>query len=336
MKKFKNIIRAGLFLIIISFTLISGSIYGQDPQLSQFYSAPLYLGPSFAGSEGLPRVGLNFRAQWVQLPHPFLTTSLFADHYIDKYKLGIGLMIMNDDAGGLLNSTYISTQYSYRIGIGKKTFFVPGLQVQYFTKRINTSELLFSDQIFNGEVLPVSIESIDKNKFSHFDFAVSGLVFSERYWIGITGNHLMKLNANLPDKQEYASFLFSAYGGATLNIASRKLLRNNTKTITPAFHYKSQDKLHQLDLGIYMINYPYMLGLWYRGIPVITNTYTRDGITLLAGLQTGMLSIAYSYDFTLSKLISTTGGSHEISLKYKFPPQQSRRKKIGAVPCPHF
>jgi len=313
------------------------SLKAQDPQLSQFYSAPLYLGPSFAGAEGIPRVGLNFRAQWIQLPDPFLTTSVFADHYIEKYKLGIGLMVMNDAAGGLLNSTYISTQYAYRIDLGKNFYFVPGLQAQYFTKRINTDKLLFSDQIFDGEVLPGgSIESIDKTRYGHFDFAVSGLIFNEKFWFGITENHLMKLNANLPDKEEYSSLMFSAYGGATFNISRRRLLSANPKTITPAFNLRIQDKLQQLDLGIYMINSPYMLGLWYRGIPVITNTYTHDGISLLIGLQAGMLSVSYSYDFTLSKLVSTTGGSHEISLLYKFPPQQSRRKRIHAIPCPHF
>lgn len=326
-----------VLLVIATSSGRSAVLYGQDPQLSQFYSAPLYLGPSFAGSEGLLRIGLNFRAQWLQLPDPFITTSIYADHYIEKYKLGLGLVILNDDAGGLLNSTYISTQYSYRISLGKNTYFVPALQAQYFTKRINTEKLLFSDQIYDGEILPGgSIEAIDKDRYGHFDFAFSGLIFNEKYWAGITANHLMKLNSNLPNKEEYASLMFSAYGGATFNITRRRLLSANQKTITPAFHFRMQDKMQQLDLGIYMINSPYMLGLWYRGIPVITNTYTHDGITLLAGIQTGMLSIAYSYDFTLSKLVSTTGGSHEISLKYKFPPNQSRRKKIGAVPCPHF
>jgi type IX secretion system PorP/SprF family membrane protein len=311
-------------------------VSGQDPQLSQFYSAPLYLGPSFAGSAGVPRVGMNFRAQWVQLPQSFITTSVFADKYIEKYKLGTGLSVMHDNLGGLMNSIYISTQYSYRISFGKKWHFVPGIQAQYFSKKINSSALVFSDQIINGEVMPSTIETYDNERYHHFDFAVSGLVFNDKSWFGFTGNHLMKLNKHIPDQQDYSPFLFSAYGGIVIDLMNRAHITKTEKNISVTFNYKTQENLHQLDLGLYHTNAPFMLGIWYRGIPVVTNTQTRDAITLLAGYQTGPFSFAYSYDFTLSRLINATGGSHEISVNYKFESLQNRRKKIRAIPCPHF
>jgi type IX secretion system PorP/SprF family membrane protein len=311
-------------------------VSGQDPQLSQFYSAPLYLGPSFAGSEGVPRMGMNFRSQWVHLPQPFITSSVFADQYIEKYKLGAGFSIMYDDAGGLLNSLHLSTQYSYRINVGNKWYFVPGIQAQYFTKKMNSSALVFSDQIVEGKILGSSIEYYDDTRYHHFDFAVSGLAFHDRWWLGVTGNHLMKLNQNIPDQQEYVPFLFSAYGGVVFDMLGRAHLTKVKKNITVAFHYKTQEQLHQLDLGLYHVTSPFMLGIWYRGIPVISNTQTRDAITLLAGYIAGPLSFAYSYDMTMSKLINTTGGSHELSVNYKFENSQKKRKKIRAIPCPQF
>jgi type IX secretion system PorP/SprF family membrane protein len=327
-----------LVMLIIAGCYYKGSIaMAQDPQLSQFYSAPLYLGPSFAGAAGVPRIGTNIRAQWVHLPNPYLTTSLYGDKYFEKYKLGAGLSIMNDDAAGLMNSMYISTQYSYRITIRQRWNLVPGIQAQYFSSKINSGNLVFYDQIIGGEVLPTTVETVDDSRHHHFDFALSGLVFSDRYWFGITGNHLMKLNQNIPNKEDYAPFLFSAYGGIVFDMLSHAHITKTEKNITVTFHYKTQEKLHQLDLGLYHTNAPFMVGIWYRGIPVISNTQTKDALTLLLGYQTGPVSFAYSYDFTMSKLINSTGGSHEISINYKFVnPNTNRRKRIHAVPCPHF
>jgi len=308
----------------------------QDPQLSQYYSTPLYLGPSFAGSTGMTRVGMNVRAQWIQLPGSFITTSLYADKYIDKYKLGTGVSIMYDDAGGLMSSLYLATQYSYRISLGNKAYFVPGIQAQYFSKKINSEALIFGDQIFNGEVMPASIENMENNKYHHFDFALSGLVFSDRYWFGFTGNHLMKINQNLPDYQDFASLLISAYGGMTFDLNDSRHISRSEKSLTGTFYYKTQDQMHQLDLGVYLTNHPYMLGVWYRGLPLVSNTYNKDAITFLAGIQFGSLSIAYSYDLTLSRLVNSTGGSHEISAICKIPNPTGRNRRIHAVPCPQF
>lgn len=335
----KALLKFKYSLLLLMLACLNSNMYvvsGQDPQLSQFYAAPLYLGPSFAGSAGIPRIGMNFRAQWVQLPESFNTTSFFADKYIEKYKLGAGLSVMHDDAGGLMNSFYISTQYSYRINLGKMWHFVPGIQAQYFSKKINSSALVFSDQIINGEIMPSTIETYDDDRYHHFDFAISGMVFSDKYWFGITGNHLMKLNQHLPNQHDYAPFLFSTYGGITFDLLSRAHITKTEKNISVTFHYKTQENLHQLDLGLYHTNAPFMLGLWYRGIPVVSNTYSKDAITLLAGFQTGPLSFAYSYDLTLSRLINSTGGSHEISVNYKFETPHNKRKKIRAIPCPQF
>jgi hypothetical protein len=94
--------------------------------------------------------------------------------------------------------------------------------------------------------------------------------------------------------------------------------------------------MQQLDVGLYLTNQPWMLGIWYRGLPVISNTYTKDAITLLGGINIGAFSVSYSYDLTMSKLVNTTGGSHELAVIYKFANPTGRNKRIRAVPCPHF
>jgi hypothetical protein len=63
-----------------------------------------------------------------------------------------------------------------------------------------------------------------------------------------------------------------------------------------------------------------------------------DAIIGLVGIKTKQLHIGYSYDFTISNLISSSGGAHEISIVYEFTSFSigTTRRKIHAIPCPEF
>ena len=113
-----------------------------------------------------------------------------------------------------------------------------------------------------------------------------------------------------------------------------RLLKPVDETISMAFLFKSQEQNKQLDLGLYWYKYPLILGLWYRGIPPY-NSDRGDAIALLVGFKTKYVHIGYSYDFTVSKLINSTNGSHEISLIYEFK-VTPRKRKPHAIPCPEF
>jgi Type IX secretion system membrane protein PorP/SprF len=63
--------------------------------------------------------------------------------------------------------------------------------------------------------------------------------------------------------------------------------------------------------------------------------FNRDAFTILTGLKMKNLSVGYSYDFTMSKLITQTGGSHEISLSYSFRMKPIKHKP-KMMPCPEF
>src|SRR3954471_14488121 len=87
-----------LFTVFILVT--TQTVTAQDPQFSQFYAAPLYLNPAFAGSTGQARAGLNYRNQCPAIDANFTTMSAFFDYYIEDKKSGVG-MIMTRDVEGL-------------------------------------------------------------------------------------------------------------------------------------------------------------------------------------------------------------------------------------------
>jgi type IX secretion system PorP/SprF family membrane protein len=127
---------------------------------------------------------------------------------------------------------------------------------------------------------------------------------------------------------------YSIFGGVKF-LRPEKLLRPIPTSIQLAFMYKQQAQYRQLDLGVYWYHSPLVAGLWYRGIPLYKEVFNRDAFTLLLGIKAKDMNIGYSYDFTISKLITNTGGAHEISISYMFK-IKAIKHKIKMVPCPEF
>ncbi|MBE0667810.1 MAG: type IX secretion system membrane protein PorP/SprF, partial [Bacteroidales bacterium] len=71
------------------------------------------------------------------------------------------------------------------------------------------------------------------------------------------------------------------------------------------------------------------------GIPFVTSQ-AGDAVIGMVGIKTDQLNIGFSYDFTISNLITSTGGAYEISLIYSFTSEKLRNRKVHAIPCPEF
>lgn len=128
----------------------------------------------------------------------------------------------------------------------------------------------------------------------------------------------------------------SAYGGYKF-IVGQSLLSQLEQSITVAFNYRNQALMQQLDMGIYYHQFPFMVGLWYRRIPVIRSVKSHDAITISAGAEIKQFVISYSYDLTISTLVTSTGGAHELGLIYNFDWYNgNKRRRMGSVPCPKF
>jgi hypothetical protein len=62
----------------------------------------------------------------------------------------------------------------------------------------------------------------------------------------------------------------------------------------------------------------------------------NDAVILLVGYKTRQFNIGYSYDFTTSRLITSTGGAHEVSISYTFSGPKQKKRTNKMVPCPEF
>lgn len=328
-----------IIYILIFFS--SAIAYGQDPQFSQFYSNYLYLAPSFTGLTENNRLSTNYRNQWPEIPNGFVTYSVSFDKYFEKFRSGLGILVIQDVAGtGRLHTVNIGINYAYDFKISERWHVRPGMNLLYTERGINFNALLWNDQISASGNSPTTSEMNPMDRVGDIDFSSSVLGYSDRFWFGVTVDHILRPNQSFyfyegaADNPAKVPVKYSFFGG-TKFIKNESLLRPVPTTFQIAYLFKAQEKFRQLDIGVYWYRSPVVLGFWYRGIPLYKEVFNRDAFTILTGYKLRNLSIGYSYDFTLSKLITRTGGSHEVSLSYYFKTKKFKRKP-KMLPCPEF
>ena len=321
--------------VIIFLLVIFRSLSGQDPQFTQFYANPLYLAPSFAGATQSDRIATVYRNQWATVPGAFVTTSFSYDHFFESVNSGVGVLLTRDLAGSAgLSFTNVGLQYSYDIKINQLFYIRPGIHVNYTQMGINYQDMIWNDQLTASLPGASTIESPGEELKADIDVSTSVLAYSDRFWFGFGVDHLLKPNDGLWNNNAELPMRFNAFGGYQI-FKKGELLSPVDETISLAMYFRHQDVSNQLDLGVYWYKAPIMLGAWYRGIPFLSNDPRGDAVAFLIGYKMDGIRVGYSYDFTISNLISSTGGSHEISVIYEFS-FANKKKSRRLIPCSEF
>ena len=324
-----------IYLLVLSFITFIDS-FGQDPTFSQFYANALYLSPSFAGATNEYRFALNYRNQWPAVPGVFNTYSISFDKALTSFNSGIGVLATYDVAGsGNLSTTNIGLLYSYDFNVNKDWHIRPGVNFKFYYLGLDIGKLVFNSQITGSGVSP-SVTPPPFDNVADVDFATSALVYNESTWAGLTLDHLLKPKTSFYGDASTVPIKLNLYGGTQI-LKKTRLRVKMQEVMSVAMNFQKQGKFYQTDLGLYYFKNPLIFGLWYRGIPLVTSQ-AGDAIIGLIGIKTAQLHIGYSYDFTISNLISSTGGAHEISLVYEFNNLSlgQLKKRIKAIPCPEF
>jgi type IX secretion system PorP/SprF family membrane protein len=342
MNYLKRMLLAGLCVLC----LVPERVAAQDPEFTQFYAAPLYLNPAFAGSARCPRVALNYRNQWPALSKTFITYAASYDQHIDGISGGLGILVLNDKAGeGTLNTTNISAIYSYQLNVSRDFSIRLGLQATYVQKKLNWDKLFFGDMIDPryGYIYQTQENRPDDSK-GFADFSAGVIGYSSKVYGGVAVNHLtqpdeafivegsselpMKITAHLGAMLPVGN-TYGGYRGSSVN-------RDEGTWISPNALYQQQASFNQLNLGFYVIKSPLVGGLWYRGNFGKESFISSESFVALLGVQKGMFKFGYSYDVTISKLTNNaTAGSHEISFGIQFE-CRPKKKRFRTINCPSF
>ena len=338
-------------IALVAILLSSVGSKAQDAQYSQFYAAPLYLNPAFAGNQGpqMASVGGNYRNQWPGAQATFITYATYFDYFFEDIRSGVGAIITRDVEGfSGLSNIQGGLQYAYQIPLTQKLTARAGMHVGAIYKTADLSGLIFGDQLNpdgsitgspTGELFPTG------NRVWMLDLATGFLLYSERFWLGTSVWHLNRPNQSVVGGDSPLRMKTSVHVGYKIPIRMGmylvgKNIDGQERSVSLTAQYKHQGAFQQLETGAYLTLEPMVFGLWYRGIPVTNQTgrINNDGIVALVGITHEGFSMGYSFDYTLSQVSIVSGGAHEISLAYNFflgnrrkPPLNVRR-----IPCPRF
>ncbi len=180
----------------IAFVLYGISTAAQDPFFTQFYNNPLYLNPAFAGC-GMRelRYTFNSRLQWAKLPDPLTYHSASADMYLRGGNMSAGFLINHFREGYLRTSTasaILAKGFGTSFEECRPWFLNFAFQVGYGRKSVNTSKLLFADQIDESGINGFSSEAeiLQTGGKSYFDMGFGFLFTTGRVMAGAAGHHL--------------------------------------------------------------------------------------------------------------------------------------------------
>lgn len=320
-------------------------LFSQDVEMSQYFTAPLHLNPAMAGVSYGPRAMINYRNQWSGLGDGFnggyTTYMAGADMFIDKIRGGIGLHFVGDQVMNNLYGTYkVSLTYAQQIKFNRKMALRIGVQGTYIHSRIKWNELLWTDMInpYTGFYNNISVRNPTSEptpgvtSLNTGEFGAGLLFFMEKFYIGFAANNL------LMHKESFAQGVdarvpmrFAVHLGSNLNVKHRASARYNI-WVSPNVLFVNQGMAFQTQ-ATFLAGVSFMyFGLAYRNV-----VYNSDAVIGHLGFRKGKFRVGYSYDYTISKLMNKTGGTHELSFTFNWTGEDNSlnsRKNSGYIDCP--
>jgi type IX secretion system PorP/SprF family membrane protein len=313
-------------------------LHAQDIHFSQYFNAPLGLGPGTAGQfDGQYRVNALFRQQWRSVTVPYRTFALGGDAR-DAFRvggLGLGAWLYNDRAGdSRLQRTHLSlaASWAFRFGANKDQSLTPGLQFGLTSIALDTRALSFDAQ-YNGFYYDPSAdngERFGRDAMLHPDLH-AGAVYRHqpsRRELVQAGIGLFNLtNPRIGFLGEPGSPLDTR---AVLHLITTFPVHRRWD-LQPMLQFMAQGTFREFDLGAnarYILNDRFGLD---RALLLGVHGRAGDAGYLFAGVQHDDLTMGLSYDINLSDLVpaSRNRGGIELSVVRVFrqrPPVPVRFK----------
>lgn len=321
--------------------------HAQDAQFAQYFTAPMYINPALTGSleydvkDPMSKFRYTFqaRSQW----NNYRSTLASVDYFNKKRKIGLGFQALRATAGNRgIDKTEVGLSGSYKTPIIEGLNFHSGIMISVANQSPAFRNMTFTDQFNDDRFLGnVTIDNLNlQPSIFYFDISAGGIVFNENFWAGGSVYHINNPNVSMVGNIARLPWRISLHGGYKYHLRTNKTLvrRKRDRSIMPNISYRAQGKFDQLDLGCYYSNEPFLVGMWYRGLPLkqaADMRISQDALVLMVGYKFYGLKIGYSYDVPLTRLGFNFGGAHEISVQLQPLSEASRKKRIWkSIPMP--
>jgi len=310
----------GLLLPMIFLGLLPVQATGQDPVFSQFFAAPVYMNPAFAGSTSCSRIGINYQHRQYGA-ETFPTAFLSFDTYAEALSGGVALSATTDHPSSYFMRSSVNGIYAYHLQATGEFSINFGIQAGYIRNDVTWGRLEFADP---GEPPP------ENNQAHAIDFATGILAFTERFYGGVAAHHLNRPNMSLYNATDSRlSIKYTAHAGMYLEPDMGHIHRSTrTYFLSPNVIFQDQGEHTHVSLGMYAGAEPVMAGIWYRQW-VNTPLESNNNLVFLLGIQLENYRVGYSYDHSFSAYADILHAAHEISIAIQFNcDQRNIRRRI--------
>ncbi len=310
--------------------------FAQDIHFSQFYNSPLSLNPVLTGlMDGKVRIGANHRNQWKSFASPYVTSAAYADALWSN-RLGTGIWVMKDVAGGSLSVTKIQLSASYHKLLSDEYLLSLGFGANWTQKSLDFSELTFDSQISDGgfdRMLPNGEPINGITNLNYFDLQ-TGLMFAyipsedDNIFVGAALFHGLK------PKDTFYNSNNELGSRPVLHAGAQK--RFNSFYIRPGLMYMNQKNAQEFVTGL-SLGYDFMQSSAKKGL-IFMGAWVRmfSAIIPVLGVEYEGIKVSTSYDLNIGAVASSfnTFGGPEISIMWIIPAPSKIKGK--AILCPGF
>lgn len=314
--------RVSLFVILFS-CVVHFSYGQQDPVFAQYMFNNLYNNPAYSGVEGVSKMTLLHRTQWLGYSGyqgasvvaggmPQTTLFTFSAPVL-RFRSGVGFMVM-DDRLGPLNNLSIQASYAYHLVIGQAKMSF-GLRAGVFSQAIdfNKYRAIHPDDPLIGE---------GRESQMRPDVSVGVFYQAEKYFGGIAMNHITNAEINFGSdslRNPLVNHLV-ATGGYHYQV-------NYDMVLTPSVIFATDFNSYTFEISA-IATYKEKLwgGLSYR------NSEAATALIGYSFLKDNALSVGYAFDYILFAQRAKQPTSHEIQLSYKLPVVTEGGKRVPRTP----
>ncbi len=303
-------------LAIALFVLVSCESWAQqDPQFTQYMFNNFYFNPAFAGTDGVTKITVAHRSQWLGYSPTFddggaPTTQLASVHTpVAKLKGGVGGYFVNDNLGPITNMEFQGS-YAYYLPI-KNGRLSLGIRAGIVSQKVDFDKFRAIDPSD-----PLLAKKGTETQFRP-DFAFGVAFRKEKYYLGLGINHLNQASYDFGLSQQNQLKQHLYFTGAyfyDLNFDVRFQFVGLVKTDLVKTSF---------DMGVLA----YLKNTMWGGI----SFRQSDALSLILGyafLEDKSLKVGYSLDFVINDQEAKEATSHEFMVSYSLPVSSSRKKVI--------
>jgi type IX secretion system PorP/SprF family membrane protein len=305
-----NMKRVVLFFLIV---LAGSAVHSQQLSLrSQYMMDDFLLNPAIAGTKTYNPISTTFRRQWSGIEGAPVTQTISFHGYAGK-NLGLGGYLFNDVSGPTRRSgVNFSVSYQLKLSERNNQRLAFGLSALLFQNVFDATKLTTD--------VPDDIAIMESHESVFAPDANFGIYYfnDDKYYVGLSAHHLIQSDVDIFNTlDEITNTVDRTY---FFNAGYKFVLGENFDLTPSVLLQYIEAQPYQFDGNLTL---SFKDKVWLGG-----SYRYDDAIVGMIGFNLNMLSIGYSYDYSISDIQNYNDGSHEIYLGVRLNRNDGERGRI--------